>query len=289
MRISALVIALVACGHPGTTPTNDKPIPPAPKGFPIGPPLATPGERMQYKVSLKGLELAVYTITVGDVVELDGKKVVLVQANAKLAGIAAWFSQKVDDKFTSWIDIATGRPVQFTADEYGTNTSNVEHSVMEISKRADGAVPVTFRLNEEPGKPEPQKTTLPETWDINSFVIALRSWEDPPGSSHTLEAFRSRYLWRITATTKGKAKVETAQEDTPKLPAVRIDAHLFKLGKDGNKFPDSDERDFSLWIGDDAARVPLKIVAKSDYGDVTMLLVDYNPGTGEPLRKQAFD
>ncbi len=52
---------------------------------------------MQYKVALKGIELATFTITVGDIVELDGKKVITVQSNAKLSGIAAWFGQKIDD------------------------------------------------------------------------------------------------------------------------------------------------------------------------------------------------
>src|SRR6185295_5370786 len=126
------------------------------------------------------------------------------------------------------IDVTTGRTVQFVADEYGTGTSDVEHSLVEIGKLANDSIPVSFHLNEEPGKPEPQKATLPETWDLNSFLVALRAWQAPAGVSAELDVFRSRFLWKTKVTTKGKSKVETAQEDTPELPAVRFDAHLMK-------------------------------------------------------------
>jgi len=39
-------------------------------------------------------------------------------------------------------------------------------------------------------------------------------------------------------------------------------------------------RHFSLWITDDADRVPVLIVAKTDFGDVKMEIVGYKPGSG---------
>jgi pyruvate/2-oxoglutarate dehydrogenase complex dihydrolipoamide dehydrogenase (E3) component len=61
-------------------------------------------------------------------------------------------------------------------------------------------------------------------------------------------------------------------------------AHTYKIDRDGSKFKDTDERDFSLWISDDAGRVPLQINARTDYGDVKMEIVEYTAGTGDPLR-----
>jgi hypothetical protein len=274
--------ALVACGHSGSTPTNIPDKNPANDAFPTnGPPLLTPGERMQYRVALKGLELATYTITVGDITELDGKKVITIVGNAKLSGIAAWFSQKIDDKFTSWIDITTGRSLRFQADEYGTGTSDIEHAIVDFTKRTPTSVPVTFHLNDQPEQPEPQALSR-ETFDLNEFLVALRAWEGTAGTKQPLDIFRSRFLWRAEVTIKGKTKLDTEMGD---LPALRFDAHLFKLDKKGGKFPDTDERDFSLWVSDDAGRVPLKIVAKTDYGDVEIKIVDYQAGNGEPLRK----
>ena len=61
---------------------------------------------------------------------------------------------------------------------------------------------------------------------------------------------------------------------------LRLDGHVFKVGRDNAKLGD-DERDFSVWISDDDGRVPLKTVAKTDYGDIEIRGV----GTGfEPLR-----
>jgi len=237
---------------------------------------------MQYKVSLKGLELATYTISVGDITDLDGKKAITIVGNARLSGIAAWFSQKIDDKFTSWLDVTTGRSLRFQADEYGTGTSDIEHAVVDLAKKTADSVPVTFHLNEEPPAPEPQALSR-ETYDLNEFLVALRAWEGSPGTKQPLDIFRSRFLWRAEVTIKGKTKIDAGE--LGELPALRFDAHLFKLDKKGAKFPDTDERDFSLWISDDAGRVPLQIVAKTDYGDVSIKIVDYQAGNGEPLRK----
>lgn len=237
---------------------------------------------MQYRVSLKGLELAVYVFSVGEIVDLEGKKTITVQGNAKLAGLAAWFGGKVDDTLTSWLDIETGRARRLQVDEYGSRTSDMEHTVADIGKREGNTIPVTFRMNDETPKPEPQTAALPETWCLNSFLVALRSWEAPAGSVQKLEVFRSRNLWSMTVTAKGKTKLVT---ELGELPALRFDAHVVKLARDGSKFPDTDERDFSLWVSNDAGRVPLQINAKTDYGDVTMAIVDYQAGNGEPLRK----
>ncbi|MBA2538469.1 MAG: DUF3108 domain-containing protein [Deltaproteobacteria bacterium] len=288
MRSIALVSVLVgfACGHPpgpnGNSPKGT-PTEAKPKGeFPKGPPLVSPGERMQYRVSLKGIELASYVIAVGEVVDLEGRKAITVQGNAKLAGLAAWFGGKVDDKLTSWIDVETGRSRRFQVDEYGSKSTDIEHTVAEIAKREGNVIPVTFHINEDPPQPEPQKAALPETWCLNAFLVALRSWEGPPGTVVNLEVFRSRNLWKMTVTIKGKTKLVT---ELGELPALRFDAHVVKLDREGGKFPDTDERDFSLWVSDDAGRVPLQINAKTDYGDVTMAIVDYQAGNGEPLRK----
>src|SRR5687768_9464688 len=109
-------LALVACGGKSpTTPIVDPITTPAP--WASGKPLLTPGERMTYKLSLKGIELASYTITVGDI--KDGA--ITVDSHAKSVGLANMVA-KVDDRFVSWIDIETGRTRRFETAEYETNS-----------------------------------------------------------------------------------------------------------------------------------------------------------------------
>src|SRR4029077_21242078 len=134
-----------------------------------------------------------------------------------------------------------------------------------LAGRTGDTVPIQFHLNDDPPKPEPQKVSLPDVWDYNAFLVALRSWEGAPGSTVTAEVLRSRYLWHVVMKIHGKQQLHTELGD---LPTLVLDGHTYKLGRDGNKLPDSDERDFRIWISDDDGRVPLQVTAKTDYGDI---------------------
>jgi len=115
----------------------------------------------------------------------------------------------------------------------------------------------------------------------NAFLLALRSWEAPPGAQLALEVFRSRYLWHVEVTVHGKEKLVTELGD---LPALRIDGRTYKLRRDGSRNAGDAERRFTMWISDDDGRVPLEIKAVTDYGDIRMQITDYQPGSGKRLR-----
>ena len=278
MRSFVVAALLVGCG---SSQVQHIPLP-APKlaRLPVGPPLVTPGEHMSYKLALQGIDLAVYEFAIGDVTQVNGKPAIPMQAHAKTVGIGALV--KVDDYFWSWMDPQTGRPLHWVTDEYAVNGNDKEKTDADFSARSDDTVPVKFHLNDEPPAAEPQKVSQPDVWDYNSFLIALRSWEGPPGTTVVAEVFRSRFLWHVEMKIHGKDKLVT---ELGELPALRLDGHTYKLGRDGNRFPGADERDFSVWISDDDGRVPLKVTAKTDYGDIEMKITDYQPGTGQRLRK----
>jgi uncharacterized protein DUF3108 len=289
MRRFVLALVLVGCsgkGPVGPGPgSGSGPTPPATGKLPDGPPLATPGERMSYRVNLQGIDLATYAFGVGEVATLEGtdRKAIVVQSHAKAVGIVN-FVAKIDDHFASWIDAQTGRSLRFQVDEYESgNPNNIEHTIADFSKTENDTLPVMFHMNDEPPKPEPQKLSNGPGWDFNSFVFALRSWEGAPGTSATVEVMRSRYLWRLDVRIKGKEKVVT-ELPLGEVGALRFDAHTYKVTREGAKAPNSDERDFSVWISDDAGRVPLQIIARTDYGDMKMQITDYQPGEGTPLR-----
>jgi hypothetical protein len=97
----------------------------------------------------------------------------------------------------------------------------------------------------------------------------------------SLEVLRSRWLWHIDVTVGDKDQLET---ELGPMPALRFDAHTYRLKRDGSRDTQSDERKFSVWISDDDGRVPLRITARTDYGDVKMLIVEYLPGNDQRLR-----
>ncbi len=244
----------------------------------------TPGERMTYKLALRGMDIASYTFSVGEVQELAGRRVVVVESHARSVGIVEWLA-RIDDRFTSWIDVETGRSRRFQADEYETNSkTNVEHVVADLGAREGELVPVTFHVNDADPTPEPQRVNLPEVWDYNTFLVALRAWEQPPGSKVRVEVFRSRYLWNVEMQIRGREKLKTELPDLAEVSALRFDAHMYRLDREGKKDPTADERDLSIWISDDDGRVPLRTAARTDYGDIRMDIIDYNPGTGQRLR-----
>jgi hypothetical protein len=236
---------------------------------------------MQYKLSLQGIELATYDIAIGEVVDLAGNPAVVMQGHAKVSGFAA-FLANIDDHFTSWVNVASGRPLRFQTDEYASGSKvNIEHSVVDFAGRSGNTIPVTFHLNDAQPAPEPQTVSQPTVWDYNGFLLALRSWEGPPGAALSVEVFRSRYLWHAELTIRGKDKLVT---ELGGLPALRIDGRTYKLDRKDQRDRGSEERVFSMWISDDDGRVPLEIKATTDYGDLRMRIVDYQPGSGPRLR-----
>jgi hypothetical protein len=260
-------------------PATGKPTPNAKLGE--SPPLATAGEHMTYKLSLKGVELATYELAIGDIADLNGKQAIVVQGHAKVGGFAA-FIATIDDRFTSWVDVTTGRPLRFQADEYASGSkTNIEHAVVDLAARSDDTIPVAFHVNDAAPTLEPQHVSAPIAWDYNAFMLVLRAWEAPAGTKLGFEVFRSRWLWHVDVTIHGRESLVT---ELGELPALRIDGKTYKLDRKGARDAGSVEREFSMWISDDDGRVPLEISATTDYGDLKMRITDYQPGTGPRLR-----
>src|SRR5882672_9357110 len=183
--VRSLVVAslLCACGS-HHDPSVVNPVP-ADARLPIGPPLAAPGERMAYKLVLQGLDLATYEIGIGDVTDVAGKQAIIVQAHAKTVGIGALV--RVDDYFSSWIDLATGRSLRWVSDAYASNGKDKEKTEADLAARKGDRLPITFHLNDDKPRPEPQKVRMHDVWDYNAFLVALRTWEGPPGTSVVVE------------------------------------------------------------------------------------------------------
>jgi Protein of unknown function (DUF3108) len=282
-RLAALVLAAVVggCGSNPATPVTPQNRPDD-VTLPVGPPLATPGERMSYRLTLKGVELGTFVVAVGDLTTLeDGSPTVVVHAQARSSGVARLVAD-IDDHFTSWVDTRSGRPRRFEVYEHVSRRSpDRDHVVVDFAARDGNEIPVRYGVNDGPLSTLRQRVTLSEVWDYNAFLLAIRAWEAAPGTTATLEVFRSRYVWRIALTLGRRAAIVT---ELGQLPTLRFDARAFRLGRDGARQADPPERSFTLWISDDNDRVPLKLDATSDYGRISMDIVDYQPGTGQRLR-----
>jgi hypothetical protein len=88
-------------------------------------------------------------------------------------------------------------------------------------------------------------------------------------------------MWHTKVTIVGKETLTTELGD---FPALKIDGVSYRVNRNGSKDTSIEPREFSLWISDDAARVPLQTLAHTDFGEVTLSIVEYQPGNGSPLR-----
>lgn len=282
VAVRAIAIAILgACGGGGHGADSVAQSPAvAATSFPTAAPFVTPGERMTYRLALGGVDLATFDLAVGDVEEIAGRRTVVVQGHAKATGLVQVVAH-IDDTFTSWIDVETGRPLRYFVDEFAYKGSDKERSDARMYERRGDLLPIHFHLNDEPPTPERQRVSMRDVWDYNAFVVALRGWEAPPGTTVRAEVLRSRYLWNVEMTIRRRETLVTA---LGAFPALRFEGRAFKLERDGSRDRTAEERNVTLWISDDADRVPLQTNARTDYGDIEMTIVDYTPGTGPRLR-----
>ncbi len=235
--------------------------------------VATPGEVMRYRVSIHGLELAEFVIAVGDRTTLDGEDVLVVQATARTTKVAAWLRPE-HDEYSSWIRLADGRPLLFRSQEPESRNSKV---IETVDTRFGAGGTNRVQTSQDGGPPIDEQQTLQyDGFDMMSFLMFLRAWEGEPGAQIAADITRGRYVWRNRTVVVGYDNLDTATHGN--VAVVRYDGEGVRILRSGDVDPASDRRRFSIWISDDADRVPIRLVGKTDYGDVIMDLVQYEPG-----------
>lgn len=244
------------------------------------PPFVAPGERIVSRLSMHGVDVATFTIVVGDVTEVDGRPAVVVQSGVASSPLVSMV-REVSDNFTSWIDVETSRPLRFVSSELASPQDQlVESTESQPGKLADGRFPVVVTRADRPTQTEEQVVGAFPLYDMNGYLMALRQWQEPEGTRATIDVIRSSMIWRTEVT---MGAFETITTELGDLPALRIDGQSRRVGRNGQVEESSDTRKYSVWISDDADRVPLQLVARTDYGDLRMDIVEYAPGSGARL------
>ncbi|HVV84999.1 MAG TPA: DUF3108 domain-containing protein [Kofleriaceae bacterium] len=276
-RVGWLALAAAACGGapagmPGTlVASTDRSALPSDPQPTAAPPIATVGERMAYRVSIHGVTLAELDIDVTGKTPLDGRQAIVVEANVDTQSLASLVSP-VHDRFATWIDAETGRPLQFHAQEKASPDAQAQEETE--AHFAPGSYPVRLVLGDSAGTQETQ-VVRGTPFDFTAFLIFLRSWEAAVGTEMSVDIMRSRFVWRVRTVVGGRSNLVTALGE---LPVVRFEGEGVRLLRDGTVNPQSDRRRFTIWISDDADRVPVKLSAHTDYGDVLLELAAYTAG-----------
>jgi hypothetical protein len=235
---------------------------------------------MAYEVHLGGMLAGEAQLAVGDIGMFEGHRAVVVKSRAATAGAAAMIRHIVDEA-TTVIDLDTGRPLALdTVVEQGdsrtTASAKFTDNIADITYvRSDEHEPHHLRVNF--GRGAAADAGL-QVHDAHSAMAQLRGWRAAPGTRRTVFVVGGRRLWRIDVTYAGQDTIGSAIGNRR---AIRYTGESYRARPDFSPETPRPTRTFTVWLSDDADRVPLKVVAKTELGEVVMNLTEYSR-TGGP-------
>lgn len=266
MRLLPLVLAAAAgcAGAEAMTGTPAGPASAAPPRHELG---LNPGESMAFEVRLAGVLAGEAQLAVGDIGEVDGKKAIVVRSHAATAGAAALI-KKISDDATTTIDLETGRPLALeTVVEQG------DKKITASATFKGSTAVVTYQRTGEAGA---KAVTLDfhgaQVHDAHTAMAQLRGWKGKKGETRTVYVVGGRRLWRIDMTYAGEESIGSALGNRR---AVVFEGRSYRARNDLSIDGAKPARTFKVWLSDDADRVPLKVTAATELGDISMDLLDY--------------
>jgi hypothetical protein len=227
-----------------------------------------PGETMAFEVRLGGILAGEAQLAVGDAGQFEGHRAVVVKSRAETAGAAALL-KKIVDEATTVIDLDNGRPLQLdTHVEQDGKTTNAQArftaTAAEVTyTRDDDARPHAFKLDFG-------KLAVDDT---HSAMAQLRGWHATPGTTRTVFVVGGRRLWRVDVRYAGE---ETVGSVLGNRRAVKYTGASYRARADFSIESQTATRTFTVWLSDDADRVPLKMTAQTELGEVSMNLTEYS-------------
>lgn len=227
-----------------------------------------PGETMAYEVRLAGVLAGEAQFAVGDVGDQNGTQVVVVKSRVQTAGAAALL-KRISDEATTVVDVATGRPISLeaaliTGDK--TSTANAKFGAHSVD--------VTYR---RPNDKEDHRMVLrfgnTVMYDAHTAMAAVRGWRAQKGATQTVWVIGGRRPWKIDMSYDGN---DTIGGELGNRAAIVMSGKAYRAKADMTVDGDKPGRTFKVWLSDDADRVPLKVQAETELGDVIMDLTEYN-------------
>jgi hypothetical protein len=230
---------------------------------------------MAFEVRLAGLVAGEAQLAVGELGAYEGHRAVVVKSRAATAGAAALIRHIVDEA-TTVIDIDTGRPLALdTVVEQGGSkiaaSAKFTDNAADITyARSDEVQPHRLRVDFSRGAAAVPGVTV---HDAHSAMAQLRGWRAAPGTRRTVFVVGGRRLWRIDVTYAGQDTIGSAIGNRR---AIRFTGESYRVRPDFSPETPRPTRTFTVWLSDDADRVPLQVAAKTELGDVVMTLTEYS-------------
>ncbi len=226
-----------------------------------------PGETMSFEVRLGGVLAGEASLAVGAFGETAGKKTIVVSSRAATVGAADLLKHVVDEASTV-IDVASGRPLTLETNVETGDKKVTAHATF-VANRAE----VTFVKSDDP-KSHTFRVELGKepVYEAHSAMAQLRGWRPAPGTTKQVFIIGGRRLWRVDVKVVG---YETIGSALGNRRAVHFEGKSYKARANMTLESDKPGRTFSVWLSDDGDRVPLKVAASTELGEIAMDLTDY--------------
>jgi len=227
-----------------------------------------PGESMAFDIHLGSVLAGEAQLAVGEIGDLDGHRAIVVKSRAATAGAVRLFKEFVDEATTT-IDADTGRPLLLDTsvtmnDKTTTATAKFTGSIANVTyTKPDDPTPHTYHVDFG-------KVTV---HDSHSAMAQMRGWRAAAGTTKQVYVVGGRRLWRIDMTFVGSETVGSALGNRK---TVHLRGAAFRAKPNLQLEIANATRTFDVWISDDADRVPIKMTAHTELGDVAMDLTEYN-------------
>jgi uncharacterized cupredoxin-like copper-binding protein len=226
-----------------------------------------PGESMTFEVEIDGILAGEAELAVGLPGVIDGRRAILVRSRIASAGALA-LVKKVSDEATTVIATDTATPISMTSDvtmggvDYHADVAFKGPIIEATSTRSDakGVQHDRFAFG----------ATVAH--DTHSAMASLRGWDPAPGATKTMYVMGGKRIWKAELTFHGRDTIGTQLGNRA---AVRIDGSAWRAHNDLSVDAGKPAREFSVWLSDDADRVPLEVIAKTELGDLVIELTDY--------------
>jgi len=229
-----------------------------------------PGESMSFDISLRGVLGGTAVLGVGEPGVMDGRSVIIVQSLVQSAGLLVAIKEVRDQIFT-WVDLDEGVVLKHEADsKFGKKQASIETNL-------GGGKPGAFAIDYKPKNSKKQHAVqrLPMdayAFDAHAVLGKLRAWEPEDGDEQSFFLLSGRRLWRSSMRVGAHETITTTMG---RRPAIRIDGVAQRVTRGLGDLKSKKPRNYSVWISDDASRLPLLVMAKTEYGDLRLELVEY--------------
>jgi hypothetical protein len=225
-----------------------------------------PGEQLAFEVRLAGVLAGEAQFVAGQPGIVDGRRAIAVSSSMKSAGAFALIKE-VKDEVTSIIDLERMRPMRTTSDvvfgarRYHADTDFTDHGArIHYTPAGETTRELVYDFGDA------------VVHDAHSSMALVRTWTAEPGERIALWVIGGKRLWRTEIWAVGTEVIGTRMGNQN---ALRLDGVSIRSRPDLTAEPGKPPRNFTVWLSDDADRVPLRFTAHTELGDVVIELTAY--------------